>query len=111
SPGDVATALDPGCATDFSLAGEGCGQVAIGIVCIVLLVLGVWLLIELVIPGLAFLLYFLIRGMMARAVHGRDDCRGNVARSAVWGTLWATVYTLPLALVIWALHALKVGGA
>jgi hypothetical protein len=100
---------DPGCA-DLSLAGEGCAQAVIAVVCIALIVVGASLVVELVIPGLAFLMYVLIRGMLARALSGREDCQDSVVRSLLWGTFWATVYTLPLALAVWGVHVIRVGG-
>jgi hypothetical protein len=101
---------DPGC-LDLSIAGEGCGQAVLIIAGVVLIFFGLSLLVELLIPGLAFLMYVLVRGMLARAVAGRDDCQGNLLRSAIWGTFWATLYTLPLALAVWGIHALRAGGS
>jgi hypothetical protein len=69
-------------------------------------VVGVWLAVEFLIPGLAFLLYLLVRGMVARAVNDRRDCGGSLLRAVAWGLAWATLYTAPLALTVLAVHAL-----
>lgn len=66
-----------------------------------------WVLIEFVLPVVFVLLYILIRGMLVHAVHGRRGCEGSVPTAAFWGFLWATVYTAPLALTIWAIHYIQ----
>jgi hypothetical protein len=97
--------IGDGCAFAPIEAGE-CGGIVVGLLAIVLLIAGLWLAIEVLIPGLAFLLYWLVRGMAARAVNDRKDCKENLLRSAGWGVLWATLYTAPLALAAWAIHAI-----
>ncbi len=71
---------------------------------LILLVGVVWLLVELAVPLLLFLLYFTARGMLANAVNDRHNCRGRLRRSLAWGSLWATAYTAPLALAVWLVH-------
>jgi hypothetical protein len=68
------------------------------------LVGGIWLLFEVAIPVVLFLLYFVSRGMLARVVNDRHHCRGNLGRSVLWGFAWATVYTVPLAGAVWFIH-------
>jgi hypothetical protein len=81
-------------------------QIVVWIVVALALGLGaLWLAVELVIPGLAFLMYALIRSMLTRVVNDRHDCSGSLVRSVSWGTLWATLYTLPIGLAVWAVHA------
>ncbi|HZP82104.1 MAG TPA: hypothetical protein VFB21_10725 [Chthonomonadaceae bacterium] len=70
-----------------------------------------WLLIEFVIPAVAFLLYWLIRRMLSRAVNDKRDCQGRLLRSLSWGAFWASLYTAPLALLVWALHLVLRHGA
>ncbi len=57
---------------------------------------GAWVLIELAIPGVAFVTYFLVRGMIARVVNDRHRCEENWGRSLRWAAIWATLYMLPL---------------
>jgi hypothetical protein len=64
----------------------------------------VWLLIEVAIPLVLFLLYFVTRGMLARVVNDHHHCRGRFARAVGWGVVWATVYTAPLAAAVWFTH-------
>ena len=59
---------------------------------------------EIVIPALAFVAYFLIRGMLARITNDQHGCQGNLVRATLWGSLWATAYTLPFALLVWLVH-------
>jgi hypothetical protein len=87
---------------------DGCGYLGgDGILIFIGLVLAlalVWVVIELAIPIVFFLLYFVVRGMLAQAVNGRPFCRGNLTLSAASGIFWATLYTLPLALTVWVVH-------
>lgn len=86
----------------------GCATVDIeGFLIILGLILAlslVWLLIEIAIPVVFFLLYFVVRGMLAQAANGQSQCRGNLPLSAFRGTVWATLYTAPLALTVWMVH-------
>jgi hypothetical protein len=70
----------------------------------VVLLGGIWLVFEVAIPVLLFLLYFVARGMLAGVVNDRHRCRGHLGRSVVWGFIWATVYTGPLAAAVWFVH-------
>lgn len=101
-----------GCLPDAGCIGAdltgSCGEAIGGFVIIVLLLAAAWLLIELVIPALAFLIYFAIRGMLARAVNDRQECCGKPLRSLGWGIVWATAYTAPVALVVLFVHKVYV---
>ena len=68
---------------------------------------GLFVMIEFIVPGLAFLVYILMRGMLARVVNHHKDC-GGVVQSLTWGFVWATIYTGPLALAVWVVHKLAV---
>jgi hypothetical protein len=95
---------------DFQGTGEGCGEgcatVLAVIVAVIAVVAAAWLIIEVIIPALAFLLYVLIRGMLARVVNDRHACTGHLGRSLLWGSAWATAYAAPLAGLIWLGHYL-----
>jgi hypothetical protein len=83
---------------------ESC-LVGIGlIVGIGLAVLATWLLVEVLIPAWAFVMYLLIRGMLACAVNGANHCRAHLGRAMAYGLLWATAYTVPLAILVWGAH-------
>jgi hypothetical protein len=83
---------------------EGCGAF-VAVICGLLLLVGaIWFLFEVAVPVVLFLLYFLVRGMLAQVVNDRHDCRGHLARALAWGMLWATVYTAPLAGAVWFIH-------
>jgi hypothetical protein len=90
---------------DFSFVdAEGC-LILLGIIlAFVALFAGLWLMIELIIPGLAFVAYLLIRGMLARAANDAHGCEGSLPRALLWGTLWATLYTAPLAILVRVVH-------
>lgn len=90
----------------LDLGGQGCETVVLGLGAVLLVIAGLWLAVEFLIPGLAFLLYLLVRGMVARAVNDRRDCGGSILRAAAWGIAWATLYTAPLALTVLAVHSI-----
>jgi hypothetical protein len=75
----------------------------------VVLLGGIWLLFEIAIPVLIFLLYFVARGMLAGVANDRHHCRGRLGRSVVWGFVWATAYTAPLAAAVWLIHFVHQG--
>ncbi len=84
--------------------GEGC-LVFLGILlALAVLVIGLWVLIEIAIPVIAFLLYIIVRSMLAIVANDRHRCRGSMLRAALWGVIWATLYTLPLAGAVWLVH-------
>ncbi|MFO0876435.1 MAG: hypothetical protein U0840_03600 [Gemmataceae bacterium] len=112
SDGDGAGAI-------FDLGGdalevEGCAWV-VGILLALLLLVGLaWVVIEVAVPVLAFLFYCVTRFMLAQVVNDRHGCEDHLGRSSLWGGLWATVYTAPLAGAVWVIHLLaesaRVGG-
>ena len=67
------------------------------------------LLIEIVVPLVAFVTYFLIRGMLARVANDFHGCKGNLWRALRWAALWATVYTAPLVLIVWLAYVVHQG--
>lgn len=84
--------------------GEGCVYLLGILLAIIVAIIALWFLIEIAIPALAFLLYFLIRGMLARVANDLHGCRASVVRSLYWGAAWATLYTAPLAVLVWGFH-------
>jgi hypothetical protein len=84
-----------------TLDSESCAIGCLIIAAIPLIIGLVWVLVEIAIPGLIFLTYFMIRGQLAHVVNDRHHCTGNLIRSIAWGALWATVYTTPIAGFVW----------
>jgi hypothetical protein len=83
---------------------EGCAAILGVLAALVVAGVGIWLLIEVLIPGLAFVAYFLIRGMLAHVANDKHGCKGDLSRALAWSMLWATLYTAPLALMVWLAH-------
>jgi hypothetical protein len=79
---------------------EACAIGCIIIAALPLLVGLIWLLIEVAIPGILFIAYLLVRGQLAHVANDRHGCEGSPLRAFSWGTLWATIYTAPLALLV-----------
>lgn len=90
--------LNSGCL--IPVEGEGC-MVLLGIVAAIA---AVWFVIELAIPALTFVLYVVIRGMLAKVANDPHACGGNWPRSITWGGFWATIYMAPLGAAVWAIH-------
>jgi hypothetical protein len=86
---------------------EGCAYVLAAIVLLIVAVILLWFLIEVAIPLLAFLMYWVIRGMLARVANDRHHCHHRPVRSFLWGALWATLYTAPLAGAVWCVHLIN----
>ena len=92
----------------------GCGADGEGLLAMLALaiVLGLalgaaWVLVELALPLVFFLMYWLFMRAIGRVANDRHGCEGSLARSLGWGLGWATVYVAPIAAVTWALHALR----
>ena len=98
--------LGGGCSGDFGGAavGEGCGGGIVGLLGILAalaaLVLLAWLLAEFVLPLLFTAAYYLVSRGLRRVANDTHDCQGDLLRSLGWAVAWATLYTLPLALVV-----------
>jgi hypothetical protein len=94
-----------GCAPDVLLygwgCGEGCGWVLLAVAGLVALVF----FFGCVLPGVAFLLYLAVRGMLARVTNHHRNCEDKPGLALLWGSISATLYTAPVALVVWAVHA------
>jgi hypothetical protein len=85
---------------------EGCSDpegfaIIVGVIIAVLLG---WLLVELVIPAVLVGCYVVLVAALRRVANDRHDCEGNLPRALLWGALWASVYTLPLAGLVWLVH-------
>jgi uncharacterized protein (DUF983 family) len=91
--------VDTGCAEV-----EGCGGMLAGLIFAALAFAATWILLEVAFPVLLFLAYWLLVGAIGRVVNDKHACESNLARATFWGALWATVYTFPVALVVWGIH-------
>jgi hypothetical protein len=88
---------DAGAAT---LDAEACAIGCLIIAALPLLIGLIWVLIEVAIPGILFIAYLMVRGQLAHVVNDQHGCEGRLLRSFAWRTLWATIYTAPLALLV-----------
>ena len=55
-------------------------------------------------PGKSFAVH---RSMLAKVANDRHQCKGNVIYAVCWGAFWATLYTAPLALLVWVVHLVQ----
>jgi hypothetical protein len=84
--------------------GEACLIVLGIILALVIALAGIWFLIEIAIPALAFFAYFLVRGMLAQVTNDKHGCQGSPIRATLWGAFWATIYTFPFGVLVWLVH-------
>ena len=90
--------------------GEGCLWMLGAILAVIVLFIALWFLIEVAIPLVLFLLYLVARGMLSQVVNDRHHCKGRLGRSLGWALVWATLYIVPLAGVVWCVHFLLAQG-
>jgi hypothetical protein len=76
----------------------GCGVFA------VVAFVAAWFVAELVLPLVFTLTYLLLYRALASVANDPHACQGNGRRSLAWGTGWATVYVVPLAVIVWWVH-------
>jgi hypothetical protein len=85
---------------------DGCVFALVVVAALVALVWAAWFVVEIAVPAVAFLLYFLMRAMLAQAINVEHGCRGKLGSALARSIVWATVYTAPLAGVVWLVHRL-----
>jgi hypothetical protein len=56
-----------------------------------------WLMVEVVLPLVFFLVYLSVRAGLSAIANDDHDCQGHLGRALGWGFLWASVFVLPLA--------------
>src|SRR5262249_28095004 len=83
---------------------EACALGCLIIAALPLLVGLVWVVVEIAIPALIFVAYLMVRGQLAHVVNDKHHCQGSLIRSIPWGALWATIYTAPIAGLVWFIH-------
>lgn len=66
---------------------------------IIALALG-WGLIEFVLPGLLFGIYLLLLAALRKVTNDAHQCERSLVRSVGWGSMWAVIYTLPIAVLV-----------
>ena len=100
--GTTVNPLD-GCSAD----GEGALVAIVVVVALVVALGAAWLMVEIAMPLVFFLMYTLLMRAIRRAASDRRGCEGDFVKSLGSGALWATIYVLPLALLTWAVHAAR----
>jgi hypothetical protein len=63
-----------------------------------------WVVSELALPVVLVVAYMVTLRALSRVANDRHGCEGSVAKAVGWGTLWATIYLAPLAIVTWLVH-------
>ena len=86
---------DPGCADP-----EGCVAAIFFLLALAVALAVAWVVVELVLPVMIAAAYWLIVRALTRVANDHHDCEGHVGRSLGWASLWALLYTAPLAGII-----------
>lgn len=84
----------------------GCSEGLAVVVVVLVALAAAWLVVELMIPALFFAVYYLLTRSIGAAVVSNRDCKGNLPRSLGWGAWIATRSVVPLALVVFVVHAI-----
>ncbi len=108
-PPSRAWRLADGCSFDgcSGIDGEGFA--------VVLLILGAlsaglvasWVFVELLMPVAFLLMYWLFMRAIGRVANDRHGCEGRGLAALGWGSLWATLYVAPIALLTWVFHVVR----
>src|SRR5262249_19710430 len=88
APGCFLDVLDLGSFADVAAGGEACLLALVILIAIPLLLVAAWFMIEVAIPAIAFGVYLLLRGMLARVANDRHGCEGSWPRALVWAGVW-----------------------
>jgi hypothetical protein len=97
---------DGGCSGLGSIGGEGLGAALGALLALGLLLLLSWLLAEFVLPLLFTAAYYVVSRGLRRVANDTHDCQGDLPRAMGWSVAWATLYTLPFALVVFLAQGL-----
>jgi hypothetical protein len=96
---------NPGCDPTIGCSdGIGCGEALFAALVVAALLAVSWFVVEFLVPGLFFLVYFLVRSSLARVANDRHDCQARFGKSLFWGIVWASLYALPMAAMIFVVH-------
>jgi hypothetical protein len=87
-----------------SIDGEGAIVVVVVVVALGTALCAAWVMVEIAMPLLFFLMYSVLMRAIRRAASDRRGCEGNLVKSLGSAVLWATIYILPIAALAWALH-------
>jgi lysylphosphatidylglycerol synthetase-like protein (DUF2156 family) len=96
-----------GCDPGFDCSGaDGEGVIGVVVVGLALVVAfgAAWLVVEIAMPLVFFLMYSLLMRAIRRAARDQRGCEGELSRSLGWGVIWATIYVVPIALLTWGAH-------
>jgi hypothetical protein len=91
---------------DLGDAGEGCLYLIGAILLAGAALLVAWLLVELIVPTIFTLAYLLLIRALQVVTNDRHGCKGIATRAAGYGALWATIYIVPLAVVVLVVHVI-----
>jgi hypothetical protein len=97
-----------GCVGDgcSGVDGEGAAVIVVVVIALVVALGAAWLMVEIAMPLLFFLMYTVLMRAIRRAASDRRGCEGDLVKALGSGALWATIYVLPIAALTWAVHAL-----
>ncbi|MCC6897747.1 MAG: hypothetical protein IT377_02170 [Polyangiaceae bacterium] len=89
-----------GCGNAGCVDAGGCGEAALIVVVLAVAALAAWLVVEIVLPVVVFVVYYFAIKAIGRVARDRHDCEKNLGRSLGWGFFWASVYLVPVAALI-----------
>ncbi len=104
---DSSTGWLSGCG-DVGCSGADAGEGAIALIGIAVALAiafgAAWILVEIAMPLVFFLVYWVLMKAIGRVANDRHECKGHFGRSLVWGAVWSTLYLVPLSLLTFVVH-------
>ena len=89
---------------NFGDYGDGAHVIA-ALVALIALLWVIWLVVDVIAPLLVPVGYAIVWWMLARVLRSSERCKGHLLRSLARGVVWASAYTLPLAIGVALVHA------
>ena len=75
---------------------------------VIVVLIPLWVMVEVVVPVFIYMIYVTIRQQLSIVAKLVPRCEGRPLLAGYFGVLWATIYTSPVALAVWGLHAVAV---
>jgi Flp pilus assembly protein TadB len=101
-PGPLGT--PSGCGDLSGMDGEGFVFVLALVVVLGAALGAAWVFVELVMPVLFLVMYWLFMRAIAQVARDHRECKGELGRSLGWASFWASVYVAPVAALVWIFH-------
>jgi hypothetical protein len=91
---------------DGCLLEDGAILIVVAVLIAALVVGAAWVLVEVALPLVFLIAYSVLARALRRVAHDDHGCERQLGRAFLWGAVWSTIYLLPIAGLIYGVHAL-----